>query len=83
MRAWGVFLSTLVAFGALAALTKSGLFIFPIIITLIGFAIWRMQFACPKCETPLLYERTGMYFSFPRSLGDRCRKCGWPTDKAP
>jgi len=56
-------------------------FVFPIVLTLFGFALWRAQFACPRCGTPYLYGIKGGFFVFPSGLGNKCGKCGWPTDQ--
>lgn len=78
--AWGVFLLAVSVSVVLGVLTKHGAFVIPALISVIVFAIWRMQFSCPKCNMPLLWRSQGILI-FPRVMGDRCPSCGWPTDQ--
>ena len=70
----------LVALGLLALLTKNGVFILLIIVNLMAYAAWRMGFSCPRCGTSYLWEMNGILL-LPRLLGQKCRKCGSPTDQ--
>ena len=71
--------SILLALGILAFVTRSGLVLAPAVAAGLTYSIWRMNFSCPRCGTPFLYDMRGP-FMVPRLLGDRCRRCGLATD---
>lgn len=66
--------------GLLGYVTQSRIFILPVLVALLAYAIWNIAFSCPKCGTPYLYEFKGI-FIVPTGFPKRCRGCGWPTNQ--
>jgi len=60
--------------------TKTAFFMIPVLAAFFGYALWRIQFTCPRCSTPYLYDQSG-FIASARFFGKACRKCGLSHDE--